>query len=113
MRETTAVIYTRPTTPRGWGWETQTEGTTMCRRQEDLCRAYAARNGLKVDSVFVVPHDSPPLNGRQLHGIGHIIVSDAGVVPDLSVLCTLCATENVHLHVASENAAVTNWKPPR
>lgn len=110
-RETTAVIYTRPPTPRGWDWETQAECTTMLRRQEGACRQYAERHGLKVDSVLIAPYDARPFSADQVRGIGHIVVADIRVVPDLGVLATFCGVHNVHLHEARSDSALTNWKP--
>lgn len=110
-RETTAIIYTRPTVPKGWGWDDQHESTTMLRRQEEDCRAYAERNGLEVDSVVVAPYDSAPIDQHELTGVGHIIVASCEVLPNLGKMATLCGQWNVHLHDASSGSAVTNWKP--
>lgn len=110
-RETTAVIYTRPLVPRGWGWDDQHECTTILRQQEDECRAYAAKCGLKVDSVLVAPYDSAPIDRHLVSGVGHIIVADCNVLPDLGTLATRCVKWNMHLHEARSGKAVTNWKP--
>jgi hypothetical protein len=109
-RETTAVIYTRPLTPRGWGWDTQSECTVQLRQQESECRRYAERHGLAVHSVLVAPYDSPPLAKEEVRGVGHILVADCRVVPDLGILATFCGVNDVHLHEARADAAVTNWK---
>lgn len=111
MSSETAVIYTRPTVPKGWGWDDPGERTTMIRQQEADCRAYAERNGLKVDSVFIAPYDSPPLEREALTGIGHIIVASCEVLPDLGTMATLCGQWNVHLHDAGSGRPVTNWRP--
>lgn len=110
-RDKTAVVYTRPLTPRGWDWETQAECSVLLREQEADCRAYAERRDLRVHSVFVAPYDSPPLGVEDIRGIGHIIVAECAVVPDLGLLATFCGANDVHLHDARSGVAVTNWKP--
>lgn len=110
-RETTAVIYTRPKTPRGWGWATQTECTALLHEQERACRSYAASAGLVVNSTLIAPHDSPLVGDGMLRGVGHLIIADIDVVPDLGAVGSQMVRLDMHLHVA-ETGPVTNWKRP-
>lgn len=112
-RDYTAIIYTRPPVPKGWGWSSDSERTALLREQESNCRAYARDRGLQIDSVVVAPYDAPPLDESHVREAGHIIVADLDLLPSMGPIAELCVSSEVHLHEARSATSVTNWRPPR